>query len=70
MKTTLRSVFFACAVAVSALTTQTVVAHDSINSEARKNYIAKLQDLHNVLSSKEPANVRAKAQYQIALTVD
>ena len=45
----LRSVFFGCVVAVSALTTQTVVAHDSINSEARKNYISKLQEMRNVL---------------------
>jgi len=65
----LRSVFFACVV-VSALITQAVVAHDSINSEARKNYMAKLQDLHTVLNSKEPASARAKAQYQIATTVD
>jgi len=66
----MRTVFFACVVVVSALATQTVVAHDSINSEARKNYLAKLQDLHNVLNSKEPASARAKAQYQIATTVD
>ena len=66
----LRSVFFASVVVVSALTTQAVVAHDSINSEARKNYMAKLQDLRNVLNSKEPASARAKAQYQIATTVD
>ncbi|MEY3570731.1 MAG: hypothetical protein RIQ85_851, partial [Pseudomonadota bacterium] len=62
----LRSVFFGCVVAVSALTTQAVVAHDSINSEARKNYISKLQEMRNVLNSKEPASARAKAQYQIA----
>jgi thiamine kinase-like enzyme len=66
----MRTVFFACVVVVSALATQTVVAHDSINSEARKNYLTKLQDLHNVLNSKEPASARAKAQYQIATTVD
>jgi hypothetical protein len=70
MMSNLRSVFFACVVVVSALTTQAAVAHDSINSEARKNYMAKLQDLHTVLNSKEPASARAKAQYQIATTVD
>jgi hypothetical protein len=70
MMSNMRTVFFACVVVVSALATQTVVAHDSINSEARKNYLAKLQDLHNVLNSKEPASARAKAQYQIATTVD
>ena len=68
--TTLRSFFLSSVVVVSAFTTQMVVAHDSINSEARKNYMAKLQDLHNVLNSKEPASARAKAQYQIATTVD
>jgi len=70
MMSNIRTVFFACVVVISALATQTVVAHDSINSEARKNYLAKLQDLHNVLNSKEPASARAKAQYQIATTVD
>jgi hypothetical protein len=70
MMSNMRTVFFACVVVVSALATQTVVAHDSINSEARKNYLTKLQDLHNVLNSKEPASARAKAQYQIATTVD
>jgi hypothetical protein len=65
-----RSIFFGLFVAVSVLTTLSAVAHDSINSEARKNYMAKLQDLRNVLNSKEPASVRAKAQYQIATTVD
>jgi thiamine kinase-like enzyme len=70
MMSNMRTVFYACVVVVSALATQTVVAHDSINSEARKNYLAKLQDLHNVLNSKEPASARAKAQYQIATTVD
>jgi len=68
--TTLRSFFLSSVVVVSAFTTQMVVAHDSINSEARKNYMAKLQDLHTVLNSKEPASARAKAQYQIATTVD
>jgi hypothetical protein len=70
MMTTLRSFFLSSVVVVSAFTTQMVVAHDSINSEARKNYMAKLQDLHTVLNSKEPASARAKAQYQIATTVD
>ena len=68
--TTLRSFFLSSVVVISAFTTQIVVAHDSINSEARKNYMAKLQDLHTVLNSKEPASARAKAQYQIATTVD
>jgi thiamine kinase-like enzyme len=70
MMTTLRSFFLSSVVVISAFTTQMVVAHDSINSEARKNYMAKLQDLHTVLNSKEPASARAKAQYQIATTVD
>jgi len=70
MMTTLRSFFLSSVVVISAFTTQMVVAHDSINSEARKNFMAKLQDLHTVLNSKEPASARAKAQYQIATTVD
>ena len=65
-----RSGFFGFFVTVSVLTTQSVVAHDSINSEARKNYMAKLQEMHVIVNSKAAATVRAKAQYQIALTVD
>ena len=47
-----------------------VFAHDSINAEGRKNYVAKLQEWHATLSSTAPAAVRAKAQYQIAVMLD
>ncbi len=66
----LRSVFLTCVVVASALTTQTVVAHDSINSEARKNYLVKLQEMQAIADSTAPAAARAKAKYQIAITVD
>ena len=66
----LRSVFLTCVVVASALTTQMVVAHDSINSEARKNYLVKLQEMQAVADSSAPAAARAKAKYQIAIMVD
>lgn len=66
----LRSVLLAFVVVFSALTTLTAVAHDSINSEARKNYLAKLQEMHAVADSTAPAAARAKAKYQIAVTLD
>jgi hypothetical protein len=58
---------FSCA---ALLVFSSVFAHDSINAEGRKNYLAKLQEWHTTLSSSAPAAVRAKAQYQIAVMLD
>ena len=46
------------------------LAHDSINSEARKAYLAKLQEMHAALTPSATASVRAKSLYQIAVTLD
>ena len=70
MMMNLRPFFLGIVIVVSALTTQMVVAHDSINSEARKSYLAKLQEMHAVADSTAPATARAKAKYQIAVTLD
>ena len=58
---------FSCA---ALLVASSVFAHDSINAEGRKNYLAKLQEWHTTLSSSAPVPVRAKAQYQIAVMLD
>ena len=58
---------FSCA---ALLVAGSVFAHDSINAEGRKNYLAKLQEWHTTLSSSAPVPVRAKAQYQIAVMLD
>lgn len=58
---------FSCA---ALLVCSSIFAHDSINAEGRKNYLAKLQEWHVTLSSSAPAAVRAKAQYQIAVMLD
>jgi hypothetical protein len=47
-----------------------VHAHDSINAEARKNYVAKLQELQSHSGATAPATVRAKSLYQIGVTLD
>ena len=39
-------------------------AHDSINAEARKNYITKIQELQASSVAASPASVRAKSLYQ------
>jgi hypothetical protein len=45
-------------------------AHDSINAEARKNYITKIQELQAAAASGSAAPVRAKSLYQLGVTLD
>jgi hypothetical protein len=52
------------------LTLNLAHAHDSINAEARKAYIAKLQELQSHSGSTSPPAVRAKSLYQIGVTLD
>ena len=47
-----------------------VQAHDSINAEARKNYITKIQELQAGSAASSPAPVRAKSLYQMGVTLD
>ena len=47
-----------------------VQAHDSINAEARKNYITKIQELQASSAATSPASVRAKSLYQLGVTLD
>ncbi|MBM3364609.1 MAG: hypothetical protein FJY48_02710 [Betaproteobacteria bacterium] len=45
-------------------------AHDSINAEARKNYITKIQELQVAAAAGSAALVRAKILYQMGVTLD
>lgn len=47
-----------------------VQAHDSINAEARKNYITQLQELQASAAAPSPAPVRAKSLYQTGVMLD
>jgi len=47
-----------------------VQGHDSINAEARKNYLSKLQELQAAAAASSPSAVRAKSLYQIGVTLD
>jgi hypothetical protein len=47
-----------------------VQAHDSINAEARKNYITKIQELQASSVAASPAPARAKSLYQLGVTLD
>ena len=66
--------FFATALAaglfVAALSPAPAHAHDSINAEARKNYLSRLQEMHASLTASSPPGVRARSLYQIAVTLD
>lgn len=52
------------------LVTSSAHAHDSINAEARKNYIAKLQEFQSGTGASAPVAARAKNLYQIGVTLD
>lgn len=45
-------------------------AHESITTEARKNYLMKLQEAKQVLSANPTAQVKAKAFYQIGASLE
>lgn len=45
-------------------------AHESITTEARKNYLIKLQESKQVLSANPSVPVKAKALYQIGATLE
>jgi hypothetical protein len=48
----------------------TVWSHESITIEARKNYLAKLQESYQLQAGNPPAAVKAKALYQIGATLE
>ena len=59
-----------CAIVWSLLSFTSVWSHESITTEARKNYLAKLQESYQVQASNPPAAVKAKALYQIGATLE
>ena len=46
------------------------LAHESITTEARKNYLTKLQESYQIQSGNPPAAVKAKSLYQIGATLE
>jgi hypothetical protein len=46
------------------------LGHESITMEARKNYVAKLQEAFQVQAANPAASVKAKALYQIGVTLE
>lgn len=61
---------FAAGCCLAALLWAPAWAHDSVNSETRKAYLARLQEMHATLQASSPASVRAKSLYQIAVILD
>ena len=62
--------YFAVWLLIAGLSAGSAQAHDSINAEARKNYLTKLQELQASAAASSPAPVRAKSLYQMAVTLD
>ena len=59
-----------CAIVWGLLCFTTVWSHESITIEARKNYLAKLQESYQLQAGNPPAAVKAKALYQIGATLE
>lgn len=70
MKRVLQHFFSGLVMLAASLISSPAGAHDAIDSVTRKSYVAKLQEWHAIFQSSAPTSVRAKAQYQIAITLD
>jgi len=60
----------AACIGLAMLIAMPVQAHDSINADARKNYLSKLQELQASAAASSPSPLRAKSLYQIGVTLD
>lgn len=60
----------ACALVFGLLCCFHSLAHESITTEARKNYLSKLQEAYQVQTANPSAPVKAKALYQIGATLE
>jgi hypothetical protein len=60
----------ACAGVVVCIWAAAAHAHDAIGSDARKAYLAKLDELHKTAQSSAAVGVRATARFQIGVTLD
>ena len=59
-----------CALVFGLLLNFSSPAHESITTEARKNYLIKLQEAYQLQSSNPATSVKAKALYQIGATLE
>ena len=59
-----------CALVFSLLNYSICWSHESITTEARKNYLMKLQESYQVQAANPSASVKAKALYQIGATLE
>jgi len=59
-----------CTIVWGLLCFTSVWSHESITIEARKNYLAKLQESYQLQAGNPPAAVKAKALYQIGATLE
>ena len=59
-----------CMIVWGLLCFTSVWSHESITIEARKNYLAKLQESYQLQAGNPPAAVKAKALYQIGATLE
>lgn len=55
---------------LAALFTKPAFAHDSIDAESRKSYVAKLQELQSNNSAATPVAVRARSLFETGLVLD
>jgi len=59
-----------CAFVLSLLCFFHAFAHESITTDARKNYLSKLQEASQLQTVNQPAAIKAKALYQIGATLE
>ena len=59
-----------CALVLGLLCCFQSLAHESITTDARKNYLSKLQDAYQLQTANPSAPVKAKALYQIGATLE
>jgi hypothetical protein len=59
-----------CALILGLLCCFHTLAHESITTDARKNYLSKLQETYQVQTVSQSAAIKAKALYQIGATLE
>jgi hypothetical protein len=59
-----------CALILGLLCCFHTLAHESITTDARKNYLSKLQETYQVQTASQSAAIKAKALYQIGTTLE
>jgi hypothetical protein len=59
-----------CALILGLLCCVHTLAHESITTDARKNYLSKLQETYHLQTVSQTAAIKAKALYQIGATLE